>query len=130
MESRTEHILVVDDYSAHRNAVAFGLTKAGFRVSAAASATKAMMLAEHEDFDLVITDYYMPDFTGSDLVKKLRENDKYVSIPIILLTGRTNELNVRQLRDDLSVLVVSKPCPTKHLAELVSKCLEMARSAS
>ena len=128
MGSQPEHILVVDDYSPHRNAVAFSLTKAGFRVSAAASPIKALTLAEHEDFDLVITDYYMPDYAGSDLVKKLRENDQYAGTPVILLTARADELNVEQLRDELSVLVVPKPCSTKHLVEIVAKCLAMARS--
>lgn len=128
MASQSEHVLVVDDYSAHRNAVAFSLSKAGFRVSVAASAVKALLLAEHEHFDLVVTDYYMPDYAGSDLVKKLREKDRYAQIPIILLTARAHELNVEQLRDELSVLVVPKPCPTKHLVELVSRCLAMARN--
>ncbi len=128
MGLQPEHVLVVDDYSAHRNAVAFTLKKAGYRVSAAASAVKALMLAEHEHFDLIITDYYMPGYAGSDLVKTLRGDDKYAGIPIILLTARANELNVEQLRNELSVLVVSKPCPSKHLVDLVEKCLAMARS--
>jgi len=74
MESQSGHILVVDDERTHRNVIAFSLTKAGFKVSAAASVTKALMLAEHSHFDLVITDYFIPDYTGTDLASIRREN--------------------------------------------------------
>jgi two-component system chemotaxis response regulator CheY len=128
-KSEPDHILVVDDYSAHRNALSFSLSKAGFKVSAAADAARALKLADNEHFDLVITDYYMPDYSGSDFIKKLRENEKYANTPTILLTARADELNLDRLRDDLSVLVVAKPCSTKHLVEMVTKCLALAHEA-
>ncbi len=127
--SNSEHILVVDDYSAHRNAIAFALSQAGFRVAAAADAARALTLAQKDQFDLIITDYYMPDYSGTDLVKKLREEEKYAKTPIILLTARAGELNKQHLREDLSVFVVSKPCSTNHLVHIVTKCLAAARSA-
>lgn len=126
--SQGEHILVVDDQTTHRNVVAFNLVKAGYRVAAAASATKALMLAEHEHFDLVITDYFMPDYTGTDLAKRLREMEKYAATPIILLTGRADELNVQHVQDDSCVLVISKPFSMSQLMRTVSKCLALARS--
>lgn len=129
MESQSGHILVVDDDPTHRNVIAFGLTKAGFKVSAAASVTKALMLAEHSHFDLVITDYFIPDYTGTDLARRLREMDDYTNTPIILLTGRAEELNTQRVRNDLSVLVVSKPFSMTNLMDMVSKCLALARSA-
>ena len=128
MESQSGHILVVDDEPTHRNVIAFSLTKAGFKVSAAASVTKALMLAEHSHFDLVITDYFIPDYTGTDLARKLREMDDYTNTPIILLTGRAEELNTQRVRNDLSVLVVSKPFSMANLMDMVSKCLALARS--
>ena len=127
--SQSEHILVVDDLSAHRNVVAFNLAKAGFRVTAAAHPARALASAHHEQFDLVITDYYMPDYSGTDFVRKLREIDSYVATPIIMLTARANELNLDHLRDELSVLVVPKPCSMTCLLDKVSKCLAIARSA-
>jgi len=129
MESQSGHILVVDDEPTHRNVIAFGLTKAGFKVSAAASVSKALMLAEHSHFDLVITDYFIPDYTGTDLARRLREMDEYTNTPIILLTGRAEELNTQRVRNDLSVLVVSKPFSVANLMDMVSKCLALARSA-
>lgn len=129
MTLQSERILVVDDQTSHRNVVAFNLANAGYKVSTAANAPNALTLAEHEHFDLIITDYYMPDYTGTDLIRGLRETDGYASTPIILLTARANELNLQQLRNDLSVLVVSKPCSMARLLDMVSKCLAIARTA-
>ena len=129
MESQSGHILVVDDEPTHRDVVAFNLAKTGFKVSAAASVTKALMLAENEHFDLVITDYFIPDYTGTDLARKLRQMDDYANTPIILLTGRAEELDTQRVRNDLSVLVVSKPFPMANLLDMVSKCLEIARDS-
>ena len=128
MGSQPEHILVVDDLSTHRNVVAFNFSKAGFRVSTAACGAKALTLAAHEQFDLIITDYYMPDCTGTDLIRKLRETDDYANTPCILLTARANELNLEHLCNELLILVISKPFSMSRLLETVSKCLAMARS--
>ena len=129
MNSPSEHVLVVEDQPAHRNVVAFNLSKAGFQVTTAASPVKALALAKHEQFDAVITDYYMPDYSGTDFVKLLRESDGYLATPIILLTARADELNLQRIRDELSVLVLSKPCSMARLVETVTKCLDLARSS-
>jgi len=55
--------------------------------------------------------------------------DDYTNTPIILLTGRAEELNTQRVRNDLSVLVVSKPFSMANLMDMVSKCLALARSA-
>ena len=129
MNSQPEHILVLEDHAPHRNVVAFSLAKAGYKVTAAAEAGKALSLAQYEHFDLIIiVDYYLPDYPGTDLVKQLRETDEYKQTPVILLTGRAEELNLERLRESLSVLVLSKPCPMAHLVDTVSKCLAIAHS--
>jgi DNA-binding response OmpR family regulator len=130
MESPAGHILILEDHPTHRNVVTFNLTSAGYKVTAAAEAAKALVLAQYQHFDLVIADYYLPDYPGTDFVKLLRATEHYQGVPVILLTGRAEELNVQRLREELSVLVLSKPCPIKRLLETVSKCLSLARGAA
>jgi CheY-like chemotaxis protein len=123
-------VLVLEDNPTHRNVVVFNLTKAGYRVTAAAESAKALLLAEHEHFDLVVTDYYLPDYPGTDFVRLLRERDDYRHTPVILLTGRAEELDRKRLGEDLLVLVLSKPCPMADLVDAVARCLALARSAN
>jgi len=41
-----------------------------------------------EDFDLVLTDWNMPEMNGEQFVKKLRSDEKYKSLPILMITTR------------------------------------------
>ena len=124
-----EHILVLEDEPTHRDVVAYHLASGGFRVATAAEATEALFLAQQEHFDLVLADYYLPDYPATDFVKLLREIDEYRRVPVILLTARADELNRQHLRDDLGLLVLSKPCSMESLLHTVSKCLAIARGA-
>jgi CheY-like chemotaxis protein len=128
--SQRERILVVDDLPAHRRVVAFNLEKAGFRVETAESAAEALKLAEQKRFDLVITDYFMPESTGADLVRSLRETDGYADTPVILLTARAPELNLAHLANSLSARVVSKSCSVARLIAMVAGSLSARRNES
>lgn len=130
MESQPQHVLLLEDAPTYRSVVAYNLSQAGFQVTTAAEAGKALLLAQHEHFDLAIVDYYLPDYPGTDFIKQLRELDDYEHIPIIVLTARTEELNLDYLRNDLSVLVLSKSCTMKDLVEMATECLVIARAAS
>ena len=130
MSSQVEHILVLEDNPTHRNVVAFNLTKAGYQVATAAQSAEALLLAREQQFDLVVTDYYLPDYPGTDFIKLLRRIDGYERTPFIMLTGRVEELNVDRLRDELLVLVLAKPCAMAKLVETVSKCLAIAHCTS
>lgn len=128
MNSLPEHVLVVDDLPAHRRVVAFNLKKAGFQVTTAEDAAQALELAQQEQFDLIITDYFMPRRTGADLVRELRQTREYADIPVILLTARAPELNLARLASSLSVLIVSKSCSIGRLVGVVGSCLSARRS--
>ena len=130
MNSQAEQILVLEDNPAHRNVVVFNLSKAGYRVTTAAESAKALLLAKDRQFDLVLTDYYLPDYPGTDFIRLLRQVEGYERAPVILLSGRVEELNVERLRDELLVLVLSKPCTMAKLIETVSKCLAIAHCPS
>lgn len=128
--SEPRRILVLEDDPKHRNVIAFNLTHAGFSVTTAAEAVKALFLAKQDRFDLVITDYYLPDYPGTDFVRLLRGFDGYEHVPAILLTGRAEELDQERLRDELLILLLSKPCAMACLVDTVSKCLAIAHCAS
>jgi len=123
------HILLVEDHPTQRRALRFNLVNAGFRVTEAADGIQALNLAQEDTFDLVITDYHMTPLLGSQLVKRLREIERYWTTPVIMLTGFANELNSQFLRDQMLVLLLAKPYSVKHLLDAVSKCLAVSHSA-
>jgi DNA-binding response OmpR family regulator len=130
MTSEPPHILLLEDDAKYRNVVMFNLTQAGFKVTLAAESTMAQTLAENNHFDLVIADYFLPDYPGTDFIRLLREDDDHRDVPVILLTGWGAKLDEKYLRNRLSVLLMSKSCSMAQLVDTVSKSLAIAQGAS
>jgi two-component system response regulator FixJ len=76
---------IVDDEEAVRNSLAFLLTKAGFTVRVHDSATAFLLAAPSIRNGCLVTDLRMPDISGVELLKRLRELP--VRIPSIVITG-------------------------------------------
>jgi len=129
MNSPPDHVLLLEDDPKFRTVTAFALSKAGFQVTTASRAADALLLAQQENFDLVISDYYLPDYPGTDFIRLLRKVDGYQRVPVILWSARLWELNEQRLRDELLVLVMSKGCSMRKLVDTVSDCLAIARCA-
>jgi CheY-like chemotaxis protein len=66
------HILLVDDLAYVREALAELLRNAGYEVLAVGSGAEALAAIERNDTDLLLTDLYMPEMTGWDLVRAVR----------------------------------------------------------
>lgn len=80
-------ILVVDDDGDILKLVERVFAPGGHAVVTTADAYQAMDRLEHIDFDLLISDWNMPHFSGIELVQTLRKNPRYQSLSIAMLTG-------------------------------------------
>lgn len=79
-------ILAVDDSAAMRQMVGITLNGAGHEVQQAADGREALLIAEKNRFDLVITDVNMPNMDGLTLVRHLRNLPGYRGVPLLVLT--------------------------------------------
>jgi len=81
-------ILVVDDSSTMRRIIVNTLARLGYKdvVQAADGAEAWDALQANPDVGVVITDWNMPNMNGLELVKKIRAQDKYKTVPIIMVT--------------------------------------------
>ena len=52
------------------------------------------LLCEHDDIDVLITDWNMPEMNGLELVKKVRAEEKYADMPIIMVTTEGGKAEV------------------------------------
>ncbi|PZO12201.1 MAG: DNA-binding response regulator [Burkholderiales bacterium] len=86
--STAAHILVVDDDPDVRELVVEYLEKNDLRVSAASSGREMFELFDQESIDLVLLDLKLPGEDGMQLARSLRER---ATVPIVLLTGRSEE---------------------------------------
>lgn len=86
----TQHILLVDDDELLRRSAAFNLQQNGFRVSTAATAEDALLLARRDPPHLILLDIGLPKMDG---VEALRRFQKQAATPVIFVTARRSELD-------------------------------------
>lgn len=94
MNEKQKNILVVEDNPITRRFIRLILEKASYNVSEASNGAEAIdIFNKLGDIDLVITDIYMPEKTGLELVVDLREENKDISIIIFSDGGENNFSN-------------------------------------
>jgi DNA-binding NtrC family response regulator len=84
--SEDPHILVADDERSIRLMLETGLALNGFRVTAVRTGREAIAAASSGGFDAVLSDIYMPDGGGLEVVDELRAIDP--DLPIVLITAQ------------------------------------------
>ena len=116
-------ILVVEDEPQVQELVAVNLEHAGHRVRRAATAGEAESSIREELPDVLILDWMLPDESGLSLTRRLRENERTRSLPILMLTARAME------QDKISGLeagaddYLTKPFSPKELAARIKAVL-------
>ena len=83
-----EKILVVDDELEIGELVSLYLENEGFRVFKCSNGLEAIQIIDNEKLDLAILDVMLPDLSGMEICRKIRESHNY---PIIMLTAKGEE---------------------------------------
>lgn len=88
---RRSVILVVEDEASYQDALSVGLNVEGFDVLGAVSIGEARQLVATRDPDLILLDVMLPDGSGVDFCRELRNT---TNIPVIIVSARGSELDV------------------------------------
>src|SRR2546421_634950 len=127
MPEHSPHILVADDERSIRLTLETGLTLNGFRVTCARTGREALQAARVATFDAVVSDIFMPDGDGLELLHELRAI--VPKIPIILITAQGSvELAVRAVEEGANDFI-AKPFEVAALAGLVRRHLKARQEA-
>jgi two-component system, chemotaxis family, chemotaxis protein CheY len=116
-----QSILAVDDSASMRKMVSFTLTGAGFHVVEAVDGQDAFEKAQTHH--LVLTDQNMPRLDGLGLTKKLRENAKFKSTPILILTTESSDAMKQAGRAAGATGWLVKPFDPGRLIEVIQKVI-------
>jgi two-component system, chemotaxis family, chemotaxis protein CheY len=108
-------ILVVDDFASIRDFVCETLQRKGYETLRAANGNEAykVLTEKAENINLVLTDYNMPDCTGFELLKKIKENPVVAKVPVIFLTTESNPDKMRSAREAGLNAWIKKPYRTE-----------------
>ncbi|MET7691779.1 response regulator [Streptomyces sp. NPDC005483] len=87
-------VLIADDDSDIRDLVAFKLTQSGHEVTAVEDGMAALKVARTQPVDLALLDVRMPGMSGLDVCRELREAPETATLPVIMITARSQEGDV------------------------------------
>ena len=109
MNLQTSRLLIVDDNEMNRDMLARRLERKGYVVVAADSARQLLQRVKDEHVDLVLLDIEMPEISGLDALKTLREAYSAVELPIIMVTAKNQSDDVVKALDLGANDYVTKP---------------------
>lgn len=123
-EDRSPRVLVVDDEGHVRSMLCDLLAMWGCQVDAAPSAAQGLDLLERGIYDLVLTDFRMPDMTGIDLVERIRA--RHGRLCVVMLTASAADFDAMGRR--LGFTLLRKPLEIDDLKAALHQALD--RSAA
>ncbi|MFD0981946.1 adenylate/guanylate cyclase domain-containing protein [Tropicimonas aquimaris] len=126
-EEMKGRILVVDDTAQNRDLLQRQLVRQGHEVVAAASGTEALAMVAREEFDLALVDILMPDLNGIELLARLKANDDWRQIPVIMVSGLNEIHAVTRCIEAGAEDYLEKPVDQVLLNSRVRACLEKRR---
>ena len=118
MDNRQNHILYIEDHEDTRELVTFVLAAANYRVTTTSSSKDALKLAREQHFDLYILDSWLPDGTGVELCKRLREYDPVT--PIMFLSGAAYDVDKQAAINSGAQCYLVKPADIQVLSSEVN----------
>jgi two-component system cell cycle sensor histidine kinase/response regulator CckA len=112
-------VLIVDDEETVRRFVDRVLQRAGYETVTAGGGLEALELASARGpFDLLLTDVMMPEMTGDELARRLRQQEP--RLKVLYLTGYSDQLFKEKVTLWEDEAFLDKPCSVNGLVQAVS----------
>ncbi len=118
-------VLVVDDFSTMRRIIKNILKQIGYiNIDEAEDGNSALARLRQDKYDLVITDWNMPNMSGLDLLKAIRGDSALNCVPILMVTAEAKkESVVEAIKAGVNNYVV-KPFTAEVLKEKIEKIFD------
>jgi DNA-binding response OmpR family regulator len=121
-------ILIAEDVPDIRELIALTLTHSGFEVVSARDGVEAVEAASVNNFDLILLDVLMPRMTGYEACRVLRSREATRDTPIIFLSAKGQESEVRAGIEAGADEYIIKPFAPAELTEKVKESLRIRKN--
>ena len=120
--TRLRHVLVADDEPHIGRIIKMKLEQGPFKVSLAYDGEEALEFINNEEgLDLALLDLMMPKLSGLDVLRKVREQERFKSLPCIILTAGGDAKHERDALALGATQFLTKPFSPKKLYALVAR---------
>jgi len=117
-------VLIVDDSKMARQHIMRVLSSLGIeQFHEACDGVEALQLLSDHYFDLVVTDYNMPNMDGKELIEHIRHDSQQASVPVIMVTSEENENRLAAVQKSGVSAICDKPFENKSVKALVQQLL-------
>lgn len=126
---RAARVLVVDDLAINREILNGQLSPYVDTVVTASCAAEALKLLTDrpESFDIVLTDYCMPDVDGEELGRKIRQRPELADMVLVMLTSSCRDLSRKRLTEIGFAECIVKPASYEFLLQTLSDAMSQSR---
>ena len=119
-----KNVLIVEDSSMTRSLVRSVASELdGVETYEAKSGFEALKMLPTREFDLIITDINMPDINGLELLSFVKKDERYGSIPMVIISTERTEEDKRRGMEMGADAYLSKPFSTEDLSDIIERLL-------
>ena len=118
-------ILIIEDDETMRAAMKRLFEGEGYNVKTAADGTQLSSVLDDSPIDLIILDIGLPWINGYELAKLLKEHEELKSLPLIFVSGKTSELDVKRGFEVGADEYIKKPFDVDHMKKVVQQLLKV-----
>ena len=130
MSAQRPTVLLVEDEAAQREVLAYNLEAGGLEVIRAADGEEALMLVTEAAPDLILLDWMLPHVSGIEVCRQIKAREATRTIPIIMLSARSEEVDMLRGLDTGADDYMAKPYSVAELMARVRAQLRRVRLAA
>jgi DNA-binding response OmpR family regulator len=120
-QHNTPRVLYIEDHEDTRELVTLVLEQRSYEVVTGTTIKNGIALAGSQDFDLYLLDSWLPDGSGLELCRQIREFDK--STPILFYSAAAYEIDKAQALNSGAQAYLTKPSQPSELCKLIDSLI-------
>lgn len=129
--NKNMRILIVDDFSTMRRIIKNLLNDLGYTNTAEAEdGNSALAVLAQSQFDFVVTDWNMPGMTGIELLRAIRADDRFKTLPVLMVTAEAKREQIIEAAQSGVNGYIIKPFTAQTLEEKLGKIFERLGAAA
>lgn len=130
MELHEKTVLIIEDEEDAAELFAEMMRVSGLRVIKTSSSAPALAMMTQERPDVVLLDIMMPEISGLDILRQMRNDPALVNIPVIVVSAKSMPIDIRHGMEAGAFSYLTKPVGFFDLKEAVERALGSRSTAA